>query len=97
MQRRSGLARSFRGHLAWGSLGTVLAEAPGNMKFPVHIQKSRGGDAVVAFCPDLPGCSATAASADAALDVLKQRIVDYFARDAARPAFPGTRRTAIDL
>jgi hypothetical protein len=67
------------------------------MEIPVHIQDPRDGGSVRAFCPDLPGCSATADNADAALEVLRRRVADYFSRDADRPSTPGTRRTVIVL
>lgn len=67
------------------------------MEIPVHIQESRGGKAFRAFCPDLPGCSATASSPDAALEVLRRRVIEHFTRDAARPAPPRTRRTFLVL
>ncbi|MCA9592267.1 MAG: type II toxin-antitoxin system HicB family antitoxin [Myxococcales bacterium] len=67
------------------------------MEFPVLIQPSPAGDSVQAFCPDLPGCSATATSVDEALEVLGRRINDYFARDAEEALPPGMRRTVIVL
>jgi predicted RNase H-like HicB family nuclease len=67
------------------------------MELPVLIQKSRAGDAIRAFCPDLPGCSATAATEGEALAHLRRRIADYFTRDAAEPLPPGTRRAVISI
>ncbi len=67
------------------------------MEIPVHIQKSRGDEAFIAFCPDLPGCSAIGSTSDVAVALLRRRIVEYFAKDAARPVLPGTRRTSIAL
>ena len=67
------------------------------MEIPVLIQPSRDGESVRAYCPDLPGCSATADSVDAVLDVLRRRVTDYFTRDAEVSAPPGMRRTMIVL
>jgi predicted RNase H-like HicB family nuclease len=65
------------------------------MEIPVLIQKSRGGDTVRAYCPDLPGCSATAATEGEALLRLRHRVADYFTPDAAESLPPGTRRAVI--
>jgi predicted RNase H-like HicB family nuclease len=67
------------------------------MEIPVLIQPSRAGNAVRAFCPDLPGCSATAPTQGEALERLRRRVSDYFTRDAAEPLAPGTRRAVIVL
>ena len=78
--------------------GTALAYgAAVVMEIPVLIQNSRNGEAVRVFCPDLPGCSATATTLDAALARLRQRVAFHFTRDAARTLPPGTRRTVISL
>lgn len=61
------------------------------------IQSSRDGDVVRVYCPDLPGCSATATTLEAALERLRQRVTFHFARDTERPLPPGTRRTVMVL
>lgn len=67
------------------------------MELPVHIQRSRRGDGFVAFCPDLPGCSAVAATENEAVSVLRSRIGEYFARGTRQPLPPDTRRTVIEM
>jgi hypothetical protein len=64
------------------------------MKLTVHVRTQRG--VVQAFCPDLPGCSATAPSERAAIDLLRARVDEYFtARPASLPA--GTRVVHLEV
>jgi predicted RNase H-like HicB family nuclease len=65
------------------------------MEIPVHIERSKHGSTYRVFCPDLPGCSATDATVEGALDVLRRRIGDYFGSTASAPVPPGVRRTVI--
>jgi predicted RNase H-like HicB family nuclease len=65
------------------------------MKIAVHVRQAQDSK-VVAWCPDLPGCTATGASADEALERLKRSVSDWFEGDR-RPLPPGTRRIAIDV
>ena len=63
------------------------------MKLQIHIRERR--DAVQAFCPDLPGCSAAAATEAEALSLLRARVDEYF---AARPSVvPGTRVVQLEV
>jgi hypothetical protein len=64
------------------------------MQLPVHVQHGPGG--VKVFCPDLPGCSATAPTVEEALARLRRRIHDTFARSAGR-APAGTRVITIEV
>jgi len=48
----------------------------------VLIRRSRTSDEVTAFCPDLPGISATAPSEKEALELLRGRIDEHFLRQA---------------
>jgi predicted RNase H-like HicB family nuclease len=66
------------------------------MKLPVHIRQSSTHGAVQAFCPDLPGCSASAPSVEQALELLKRRVDDYFAASARR-APAGTRIVTLEV
>jgi hypothetical protein len=64
------------------------------MKLQVHIR--RGVDGVQAFCPELPGCSATAPHEAQALEQLRERIGRYFAPKASS-LLPGTRVVHIEV
>lgn len=66
------------------------------MEISVHIRKGHG-DVVQAFCPDLPGCSAVARDDRQALELLRQRVRDYFAHQDREPLAAGTRRVTIEL
>ena len=63
------------------------------MKLPVHIRNGRGG--VQAFCPDLPGCSASAANEPEALRLLRARVDEYFS--SRSPVVPGTRVIHLEV
>jgi hypothetical protein len=65
------------------------------MKLNVHIRTSEFGT-VQAFCPDLPGCSATAADEKLAVDKLRARIDEYFAFRPRQPP-PGTRIIQLEV
>ena len=64
------------------------------MKVPVHVRSREG--AIQAFCPELPGCSATARTEAEALRLLRDRIASHFA-DGARSALPGTRIVHVEV
>ena len=64
------------------------------MKLPVHIQ--RRPDGVRAFCPDLPGCSASAPTEDEALRKVRAWIETSFA-PTRRAAPTGTRIVHIEV
>lgn len=66
------------------------------MKISVLLRRGRVAGQVQAYCPDLPGCSATAASEAEALALLERRVADYFCGDR-RPTPPGTRRAFLQL
>jgi predicted RNase H-like HicB family nuclease len=66
------------------------------MKIPVLLRRARQTGAFQAYCPDLPGCSAHAATEADALDLLRRRIADYF-DGQQRPVPPGERRTVLEL
>ena len=63
------------------------------MKLSVHVRSQFG--TVQAFCPDLPGCSATASTESEALTLLRGRVSDYFA--AAPAKVPGTRIIKLEV
>ena len=65
------------------------------MQLPVHIQKGVSGT-VKAFCPDLPGCSASAATVEDALDLLRRRVRECFSASARR-APKGTRIITLEV
>ncbi|MGH7285139.1 MAG: type II toxin-antitoxin system HicB family antitoxin [Polyangiaceae bacterium] len=65
------------------------------MKLPVHVQTRQDG--VRAFCPDLPGCSASARTEQEALRRLKTRIEECFTTSAQVTAAPGTRIVQIEV
>lgn len=64
------------------------------MKLPVHVQTRQDG--VRAYCPDLPGCSASARTEQEALRRLKSRIEECFTSALVVPA-PGTRIVHIEV
>jgi predicted RNase H-like HicB family nuclease len=66
------------------------------MRLPVHIQHSAAPRGVRVFCPDLPGCSATAPTVEEALERLVRRIDEYFAA-SRRHAPAGTRVVTIEV
>jgi hypothetical protein len=63
------------------------------MKLTIHIRNGALG--VQAYCPDLPGCSASGRTEDEALAQLRQRITAYFKPEQRRPA--GTRVIHIEV
>lgn len=63
------------------------------MKIAVHLRSQKG--AVQAYCPDLPGCSASAPTEQQALRLLRSRVDEYFAT-VARPV-PGARVIHIEV
>jgi predicted RNase H-like HicB family nuclease len=64
------------------------------MQVPVHIKNGR--DTVQAYCPDLPGCSASAPTVEEALELLRSRVQEYFTAGSRRtPA--GTRIITIEV
>ncbi|HEY2747264.1 MAG TPA: hypothetical protein VGL86_21730 [Polyangia bacterium] len=67
------------------------------MKLKVHIRaKSQGkSDVVQAYCPDLPGCSASARNEAEALALLRARVEEYFATPT--PVVPGTRVITFEV
>lgn len=66
------------------------------MEIPVHIRRAQG-DIVHAYCPDLPGCSAIADNDRAALELLRQRVREYFAHQDEEPLAAGTRRVTLEV
>ncbi len=64
------------------------------MKLTVHVRAQFG--TVQAFCPDLPGCSATGPNEKVALERLRLRIDEYFA-GRSRNLPPGTRAIQLDV
>ena len=66
------------------------------MEIPVHIRRGRG-QVVQAYCPDLPGCSATAADDRQALELLRQRVRDFFEHPETEPLAAGTRRVTLEV
>ena len=64
------------------------------MKLSVHVQTR--DDGVRAFCPDLPGCSASARTEDEALRLLRARVSRCF-DNASRPTTPNTRIVSIEV
>ncbi len=66
------------------------------MKINVHIRAGSVFDTVQAFCPDLPGCSASAQTEEEALRRLRARVDEYFSpRSKALP--PGTRIIQLEV
>lgn len=65
------------------------------MKLPVHVQTREDG--VRAYCPDLPGCSASARTEQEALLRLKSRIAECFTASTLVSAAPGTRVIHIEV
>ncbi|HEX4516855.1 MAG TPA: hypothetical protein VH054_25080 [Polyangiaceae bacterium] len=64
------------------------------MKLSVHVQTR--DDGVRAFCPDLPGCSASGRNEDEAIRRLRARVADCF-DTASRPVTPNTRIVSIEV
>jgi len=67
------------------------------MKLNVHVRSREAS--VQVFCPDLPGCSAAAASEPEALRLLRERIAEYFldSLDSPTPLVPGTRVLELEV
>ena len=63
------------------------------MKLNVHIRSAQG--TTQAYCPDLPGCSASAKTEKEALALLRARIDDYFSTRVR--AMPGTRVIQLEV
>ena len=69
---------------------------PGTMNIPVHVRHDEARGVAQAYCPDLPGCSASGPDEAAALALLRARIDAYF--DASRKSAPaGTRIVHIEV
>ncbi|MFH1808612.1 MAG: hypothetical protein ABIJ09_07700 [Pseudomonadota bacterium] len=66
------------------------------MEISVHLRKGQG-QVVQAFCPDLPGCSAIARDDRQALELLRQRVLDYFEHQDQEPLAAGTRRVTLEV
>jgi hypothetical protein len=64
------------------------------MKLNVLVRAHAG--TVQAFCPDLPGCSASAPTEAEALRLLRARVAEYFAV-RVRPLPPGTRIVQLEV
>ena len=64
------------------------------MKVTVLV-RSRHGQ-VQAFCPDLPGCSASARTEQEALKLPRERVGEYFTAGARTPV-PGTRVVQLEM
>ena len=64
------------------------------MKIPVHVRIARS--AVQAYCPELPGCSASGRTEQEALALLRLRIESHFAA-SARSTLPGARVVQIEV
>jgi hypothetical protein len=63
------------------------------VKLQVHVRERR--NSVQAFCPDLPGCSASATTEAEALSLLRARVDEYF---SGRPSvLPGTRVIQLEV
>lgn len=67
------------------------------MRVKVHIRRTGESGSVQAYCPDLPGCSGTAPTEDAALRIVRKRILEYFASDRTEPLPPKTRRVELEV
>jgi predicted RNase H-like HicB family nuclease len=65
------------------------------MKLRVHIRKS-ATDRIQAYCPDLPGCSASAETEEEALALLRRRLTETFGERTRRPP-PGTRVVVLEI
>jgi hypothetical protein len=66
------------------------------MKLNVHIRSRQGANTVQAFCPDLPGCSASAPTEKEAVALLRARVDEYFAA-RVRVLLPGTRVIQLEV
>jgi predicted RNase H-like HicB family nuclease len=66
------------------------------MQVPVHIRSSEARGTVQVFCPDLPGCSASAPTVEEALELLRTRVREYFTISTRR-APAGTRVITIEV
>jgi hypothetical protein len=64
------------------------------MKLNVHILSRQ--DTVQAYCPDLPGCSASGETEKEALSLLRARVDEYFAA-RVRVLLPGTRVIQLEV
>ena len=64
------------------------------MKLNVHILSRQ--DTVQVYCPDLPGCSASAQTEKDAITLLQKRIDEYFAA-RVRVMLPGTRVIQLEV
>ena len=64
------------------------------MKLNIHI-RSRSGT-IQAFCPELPGCSASAQTEKEAIQILRARVDEYFAVPT-RALPPGTRVVQLEV
>jgi hypothetical protein len=64
------------------------------MKLNIHV-RSRART-VQAFCPDLPGCSASAQTEKEAIELLRARVDEYFSL-RVRTIPPGTRIIQLEV
>src|SRR5678816_4502010 len=80
-------------HLGAREPGTSLDEGA-NVRLTVFIRQGRAG--VQAYCPDVPGCSAVGPTEQAALTVLRRRVLEQLGSTAV-PTPPKTRRASLEI
>jgi predicted RNase H-like HicB family nuclease len=66
------------------------------VRITVLVRRSDRGDAIQAYCPDLPGCAAAASTEEEALRLLRRRLDDHFSTDRRRVP-PGTRVHVLEV
>jgi len=67
------------------------------MKIPIHVRRGWEKGYVLAYCPNLVGCSAAGQSEEEAVGLVRRRIEEYFESERKRPAPPGTRKLELEL
>jgi predicted RNase H-like HicB family nuclease len=65
------------------------------MKIRAYLEERSTGS-VLAWCPDLPGCSATGRSTDQALGLLVTRIEEYFGTGGRETPPRGARAVELE-
>ncbi|MBI2932652.1 MAG: hypothetical protein HYY16_13470 [Planctomycetes bacterium] len=67
------------------------------MKLAIHVRSGGPGGHVQAYCPDFPGCSASAPTEEEAIGLLRRRIERLLTEGHRKSTPPRTVRRVIEI